>query len=384
MTTEVEVKMPKLGESIVSATIVHWFKKVGDRVAVDEPLLEVSTDKVNSEIPSPVAGVVKELRGNVDETLDVGALICIVETADGAEASASAPVEATPAAPSCSGGGDSKRNFYSPAVLRFAQDNGVSMAQLDEIPRSGAGGRLSRKDIENFLSGQQAEPGQERVKMTGMRKAIAEQMVKSFYEAPHASLVADVDITKVMDHIKATKESFQAEYGYKLTITTYIARAIAKAAMEFPYCNASLDGDEIVLKKFVNLGIAVSVDQAIVVPVVRNVHKLSVPEIAGKIAELAGKAKEKKLQPDDVQAGTITMSNFGMGGALIGVPIIRYPEVAIIGVGKIDRRLAVMDDDSTAIRSIVHLTLTFDHRAIDGMYGCEFLAAVKKHLESDL
>lgn len=378
-----EVKMPKLGESIVSATIVHWLKKVGERVELDEPLLEVSTDKVNSEIPSPVAGILKEIKGEVDQTYEVDAVICTIEVTDAIarDATASDTTTGEPSTNQVSG----RENFYSPAVIRFARDNGIGMEELESIERSGSGGRLSRKDVQKYLSekgGPNTHSDHERVKMTGMRKAIAEHMVKSFYEAPHATLVADVDITDIMAHIKATKESFAKEHGCKLTITSYISQAIAKGALQFPYINASLDGDTIVLKKFVNIGIAVSVNQAILVPVIRNVHKLSIPEIAKQLGSLAEKARNEALLPDDVQAGTITMSNFGMGGALIGVPIIRFPEVAIIGVGKIERRLCVMDDDTTAIRHIVHLSLTFDHRAIDGMYGCEYLAAVKNHLEN--
>ena len=376
MSEKFEVKMPKLGESIVSATIVSWFKKVGDRVEVDEPLLEVSTDKVNSEIPSPVAGVIGHIVAQPDETYDVDAVLCTIETAEGVQV---ASVESPKVEASCQV--ESKEGFYSPAVLRFARDNAISTSELDEIPRSGSGNRLSRKDVQNYLS-KRGTSDHERVKMSGMRKAIAEQMVKSFYEAPHASLIAEVDITDIIAHIKETKESFIAEHGAKLTVTSYIAQAIAKAALKFPHINASLEEDTIVVKKFVNVGIAVSVDHAIQVPVIRNVHTSSLADIAKSVADLAEKAKSNSLKPDDVQAGTITMTNFGMGGALIGIPIIRYPEVAIVGVGKIERKLKVMEDDSTAIRSMVHLSLTFDHRAIDGMYGCQFLAEVKKQLET--
>lgn len=370
----VEVKIPKLGESILTATIVHWFKKVGDHVALDETLLEVATDKVNSEIPSPVAGVLKEILAPVNETLDVGALICRIETSSATESLApqSAPqVKQTVECPN---------DFLSPAVIRFAADNGISIAELDRVPRSGAGGRLSRKDIENYLTTRLTS--EEKVPLTFMRKAIADQMVKSFYEAPHATLVMDVDITAIMQHIKAEKERFFQEHGFKLTITGFISEAIAKAATQFPYVNASFDQDGMILKKSVGLGIAVSVDEAIVVPVIKNAHRLSLIDIAKQVGDLAYRAKTKTLTADDVQGGSITMTNFGMGGALIGIPILRYKEVAIIGVGKIDRRVSVLEDDSTAIRSIVHLSLTFDHRAIDGMYGCDFLSCIKKELES--
>lgn len=369
----VEVKIPKLGESILTATIVHWFKKVGDHVALDETLLEVATDKVNSEIPSPVAGVLKEILAPVNQTLDVGALICRIETSSATEA------VVPQSAPQVKQSVECPNDFLSPAVIRFAADNGISMAELDRVPRSGAGGRLSRKDIENYLTTRLTS--EEKVPLTFMRKAIADQMVKSFYEAPHATLVMDVDITAIMQHIKAEKERFFQEHGFKLTITAFISEAIAKAATQFPYVNASFDQDGMILKKSVGLGIAVSVDEAIVVPVIKNAHRLSLIDIAKQVGDLAYRAKTKTLTADDVQGGSITMTNFGMGGALIGIPILRYKEVAIIGVGKIDRRVSVLEDDSTAIRSIVHLSLTFDHRAIDGMYGCDFLSCIKKELE---
>ncbi|MCF7806758.1 MAG: 2-oxo acid dehydrogenase subunit E2, partial [Simkaniaceae bacterium] len=332
----------------------------------------------------PVAGVLADIKAQPDETLDVGAVICLIAVG---EAAANRTEATTSETAQKNEPQEDMGDFYSPAVLRFARENRISMEELEKIPRTGGGGRLSRKDIQNYLSEKDSKSplaNQERVKMSGMRKAIADHMVKSFYEAPHASLIVDVDITNIMHHIKATKEAFFNEHGYKLTITSYIADAIAKSALEYPYINASLDGDTIVLKKFVNVGIAVSVDQAVLVPVIRNAHKLTVAEIAKQVADLAARAKNHALHPDDVQAGTITMTNFGMGGALIGIPIIRFPEVAIIGVGKIEKALCVMEDDSTQIRQKVHLSLTFDHRAIDGMYGCEFLAGVKRRLETHL
>lgn len=371
--------MPKLGESIVSATIVTWLKREGDRVEIDEPLLEVSTDKVNSEIPSPVSGTLVKILAQVDETYDVDMLLCIIE-AEGDQVIEQAVSRSCPS----SGQTQDKSNFYSPAVLRFAKENNISMEELASIKGTGGGGRLSRKDIQNYLSEQgksQAQSHLERVKMSGARKAIAEQMVKSFYEAPHASLVMEVDVTHICHYIEEEKQTFFEKHGYKLTITSYFIEAIAKAAQKFPYINASIDQDTIVLKKFVNVGIAVSVDQAVIVPVIRNADRLTTVEIAKQVADLANKAKNKQLAPDEVQGGTITMTNFGMGGAKIGIPIIRYPEVAIIGIGKLERQLTVLDDDSTAIRNKIHMSLTFDHRAIDGMYGCEFLSAVKHYLE---
>ena len=380
---EVEIKLPKLGESIVSATVVQWFKKVGDSVKLDEPLLEVSTDKVNSEIPSPVAGKVTKIMADPDQELDVGAPLAMIATLEvarlGEVVSIPQTEESTSTAPS-------KKGFYTPVVLRMAQEKGIDLLELEKIPATGSGGRLSKRDLENYLQNKSVAPSSpsgdvERVKMSTMRKMIADAMVNSFYTAPHASLVFEVDVTNLINHLKEIKESFFKENGYKLTITSYIAKAISEAAKKFPMINSSLDKDTIVIKKSVNLGIAVSVEQGIVVPVIANCNALSIKEIAREVAILSDKARTGNLQPDQVKEGTITMTNFGMSGALIGTPIIRQPEVAILGIGAITKKVIPQEDDKMAIRSTIHLTLSIDHRVIDGRYGCGFLAAVKANLE---
>jgi 2-oxoglutarate dehydrogenase E2 component (dihydrolipoamide succinyltransferase) len=220
--------------------------------------------------------------------------------------------------------------------------------------------------------------------MTGMRKAIAENLVRSFYQAPHASLVCEVDVTDAIKTIHREKETFLQKHGVKLTITPFVARAIARALQEFPWLNASLRDDTIVVKRFVNLGIAVSVEQGILVPVIKGCQKLQLHEIAHAITDFAQKARTNSLSPQDVQEGTITMTNFGMSGVQIGIPIIRYPEVAIVGIGAITKKVVVLEDDLFGVRHMLNVSLTFDHRVIDGMYGCGFLGALKKHLEHDL
>ena len=384
MSDEVEIKLPKLGESIVSATVVQWFKKVGDTVKLDEPLLEVSTDKVNSEIPSPVSGKVTKILANPDQELDVGASLAMIATAESAQVEdvVQKTVEEEVETPSAS----SKKGFYTPVVLKIAQEKGVDLSELENIPATGAGGRLSKRDLEKYLENRKApvesEGEVERVKMSTMRKMIADAMVDSFYTAPHATLVNEVDVTALMKQLKATKESFLKENGYKMTITSHIAKAIGTAAKKYPMINASLEKDTIVIKKSVNLGIAVSVDQGILVPVIANCDRLTLKEIARTVATLSEKARTGNLEPDQVKEGTITMTNFGMSGTLIGTPIIRQPEVAILGVGAITKKVVALDDDTMAIRSIMHLSLSFDHRVIDGMYGCEFLAEIKNQLEN--
>lgn len=391
MEEEVKIKLPKLGESIVSATVVQWFKKVGDPIKLDEPLLEVSTDKVNSEIPSPVSGILKEIHASPDEELDVGALIATITTREVSSASPE-PVQEENSTPAATSVASSMKSFFTPVVLKIAHEKGVDLSELEGIPATGAGGRLSKKDLENYLSKKGNTPRTtkdsqdpvERIKMTGMRKMIAKNLVRSCSEAPHATLVNEIDITKVIKYLAKEKENFQKKYGYKLSVTSFIAKAIATGAKKFPLINSSLEEDAIVVKHFVNLGIAVSVDQGLLVPVIQNCEGRTVVDIAKEVADLSSKARKNKLDPTQVTEGTVTMTNFGMSGTLLGIPIIRFPEVAIIGVGAIQKKVVALDDDTMAIRSMVHLSLTFDHRVIDGMYGCGFLAAVKEYLEGDI
>ncbi len=396
MSDEFKVTLPKLGESIVSATVVRWFKNPGDQVRLDEPLLEVSTDKINSEIPSPVAGIVSSLVAQVDQEVQVGELLAVIATAvSKAEPSAQVASISSPA-PSAAPSGESN-DFISPAVLRQAKESGVSIEELTKIPGTGEGGRVTKKDLENYAAKHTAPKAPcplaqsktestsevERLKMSSLRKAIADNMVRSFYEAPHATVVGEVDVTDVLKVIQREKEKFLAQYGVKLTITSFVARAIVRALSEFPLLNSSLENDTILVKKYVNLGIAVSVDQGVMVPVMKSCQKLSFPDLTKAIAELAQKAKNHTLVPADVQDGTITLTNFGMAGALIGIPIIRFPEVAIVGVGAIHKKVVALEDELFGVRSMLHISLTFDHRVLDGMYGCGFLAALKKHLEED-
>lgn len=384
MTEEIRVTLPKLGESIQNATVVQWFKKVGDSIKKDEPLLEVSTDKVNSEIPSPVAGILKEICAHTDQELTVGDLLAVIGSSERLAPSAQKPT----AAPSVAASDAERRDYYSPAILRIAREQGVEFSELETIPGTGGGGRITKKDLEDYLSSRRTKPtaapckastsaSVERVKMSAMRKAIADNMVRSFYEAPHASLVCEVDVTAALKLISAQREALLARHGVKLTISSFVAWAIARGLQEFPFLNSSLEGDTIVLKRFVNLGVAVSVEQGILVPVIKSCQTLSLMEIAKALSTLSLKARQGQLSPEEVKEGTITLTNFGMSGIQIGIPIIRYPEVAIVGVGAIEKKVVPLEDDLLAIRSMMHLSLTFDHRVLDGMYGCGFFGIGK-------
>ncbi len=381
MSESIKITLPKLGESIVSATVVQWFKKVGDPVALDEPLLEVSTDKVNSEIPSPAAGVLQEILAYPDQEVQVGEPLALLGTKMAAPTVAAVPLEA-PSKNSPQG----MEEFLSPSVMRLLREKGIALSEIDKIPHSGSGGRLTKKDIEDYVPAAKAKqcPATERVKMSAMRKAIADNMVKSFYAAPHASLVTEVDVTNLLKVIQEKKQAFLTKQGAKLTITAFVARAMSRALEAFPLINASLDGDTIVMKRYVNLGIAVSVDQGVMVPVIKDCQNKTLGQIAKEIASLAEKTRSHSLAPDDIQGGSITLTNFGMTGTMIGIPIIRHPEVAIVGLGAITKKVAAMPDDSIAIRSVMFVSLTFDHRVLDGIYGCSFLNELKKHLEEDM
>lgn len=393
MSEEIKIRLPKLGESILNATIVQWFKRVGDRVELDEPLLEVSTDKINSEIPSPVAGILKTIHAEPEKELQVGDLIATIAT--GAAITPSLITEITEGKTSFSSATESneQNNFFSPALLRLAREKGISLEQLEKIAGTGSGGRLSKRDLEDHLAKQPPRACStpacgtqdvERVKMSGMRKAIADNMVRSFYEAPHATLINEVDVTAILKVIQKEKESFFAQKGYKLTITSFVIRALVKALQQYPLINSSLEQDTIVVKKFINLGIAVSIDQGLIVPVIKHCEQKDLAQIANSVADLSQRARENRLSLVDTAEGTITLTNFGMSGVLLGIPIIRYPEVAILGIGAIHKKVIGLEDDTFAVRSMMHVSLTFDHRVLDGMYGCGFLSSFKQHLESDI
>ena len=381
----VEIKLPKLGESIVSATVVKWLKEEGDQVSQDEPILEVSTDKVNSEIPAPQAGVLTEILVEENQEIDVGAPLAklLIEKTTTSE---DAPMQARK---TVANNQEEKKDFLSPAVLQMARREGVSLDALTQIKGTGSGGRITKKDVESYLKGDEQpstcplanDSSIEKLPMSGLRKAIAANMVKSFYEAPHASLVTEADVTDVMAYIKTQKEDFKSKYGVKLTITSYIVQAITEAIKNYPMVNASVEKDTILMKRFVNMGVAVSVENGVMVPVIRNSQNKDIPQIAKEINRLSEKARSNQLNQEDISAGSITMTNFGMSGMHMGIPIIRHPEVAIIGIGSIHRKVVPLEDDTIAIRQMVYLTLTFDHRIIDGIYGANFLAQVRTNLE---
>jgi pyruvate dehydrogenase E2 component (dihydrolipoamide acetyltransferase) len=433
------VVMPQMGESIAEGTIVRWIKKVGDQVDRDEPLFEISTDKVDAEIPSPAAGVLSDIKVKEGETVPVNSVVAVIgaegEAAAAAAGDAAAGAGAQPKAepslnkasfeealgelpqaaagqPETDGpqeggeesddeaeaqGGepsrdDLRRQKSSPLVRRIAKEHDVDIRL---VKGTGISGRVTKQDILGYLetrkeaptAGRRPAPGPvyqpgENVKvvpMSVMRRKIAEHMVLSAHTSPHVYSVYEVNFGRVA----ALREQFKAQFessGARLTYTAFIAKVIVDALRQFPMVNASIDGDNIVYKKDINLGIAVALENGLIVPVIRNADEKNLLGLSRAVNDLAARSRAKKLSPEEVQGGTFTITNPGIFGALYGLPLINQPQVAILGVGAIEKR-AVVIDDAIAIRPMCHLTLGYDHRLIDGADAGRFLTFVKERLE---
>ncbi|MEM8487093.1 MAG: 2-oxoglutarate dehydrogenase, E2 component, dihydrolipoamide succinyltransferase [Bacteroidota bacterium] len=435
------VIMPKMGESITEGTVIAWHKQPGDAIDLDETLLEIGTDKVDTEVPSPSAGTLVEILVPEGETVEVGTDIAIIAT--GAAAAAPVPQPATPApaastpsievpsehveaAPAGDGallvpegepagpiprrGPDGQ--FFSPLVRSIAEKEGLSMAELTALSGSGREGRITKEDILAFVAKRKTAPQQpapvaqpasapaanpnifvesglrsEIVKMDRMRQIISEHMVRSIATSAHVTSFAEIDVTNLVKLREKNKAAFQAREGAKLTFTPFFVEAAVEALREHPMVNASVEGNHIILKKDYHVGIAVAIDKSkLVVPVIRNAGQLNLAGIAHAAADLAGRARSKKLQPADLQGGTFTVTNVGSIGSLMGTPIINQPQVAILATGTIKKRPVVIEDpklgDIIAIRSIMYVSLSYDHRIIDGAMASSFLQRYVSILES--
>jgi 2-oxoglutarate dehydrogenase E2 component (dihydrolipoamide succinyltransferase) len=422
----IEVVMPQMGESITTGTITKWHKNPGDVVELDAILLEISTDKVESEIPSPVAGKLVELIYPEGTTVDVGKPIAIIEDDMNAAVSAPAPktaaapaakteaLAATPAAvvaPASAQVEEEGFRFYTPLVKAMAKDAGIALSELKNIKGSGAGGRVNKADLEAYIASRgkgsapaasatksaptpsaapagvaQTRGNGERVEiiaMDNMRKAIAKNMVLSKQTSPHVNSIDEIDMTNLVKAREKIKNEFKKREGINLTYSHFVLYAIVQALKEHPLVNASVEGDNIVVKKDIHLGCAVAVPgNGLVVPVIKNAGDLNLTGIARQLDILANKAKTKKLTMDDLSGGTYTFTNNGSFGTLIATPVILQPQVGIFCTGVIKKRVMVTEDDAIAIRSMMYGTHTYDHRIIDGELGSKFLASVKYHLET--
>ncbi|MGQ0732205.1 MAG: dihydrolipoamide acetyltransferase family protein [Acidobacteriota bacterium] len=406
------VMMPQMGESIAEGTIVRWMKKVGDRVDRDEPLFEISTDKVDAEIPSPAAGTLIDIAVKEGDTVPVNSVVGTIGAegeAAAAPARAAEPPQdarkapAAPAAPAeydapdtqgdASGAPDESGVRSSPLVRRIAKEHHVD---LGRISGTGIGGRVTKKDILGYLEGAEsaapaapapatrpagvAPAGAEIVPMSVMRRKIAEHMVLSRRTSAHVYSVFEVNYTRVEELRRSRRDEYERR-GVKLTYTAFIAKVVVDTLRRHRVVNASIDGDNIVYRGEVNLGIAVALEQGLIVPVVKQADEMNLLGLARAIADVAERARSKKLSPEEVHGGTFTITNPGNFGAQFGLPIINQPQVAILGVGTIEKRAVVMDD-AIGIRLMGYLTLGYDHRLVDGAVADQFMADVKAGLES--
>ncbi len=399
------VLMPQMGESIAEGTIVRWVKKVGDRVDRDEPLFEISTDKVDAEIPSPAAGVLTEIRAKEGETIAVNQIVAVIGDAVAAVATASAPAPAAaapsqttvaavapvpvPVAPDTLSAEELRRQKSSPVVRRIAAEHGVDIAQIEG---SGAGGRVTKQDILGYMETKPAAETapaappvprmarDEVVPMTIMRRKIAEHMIASRRTSAHVHSVFEIDFSRVAKLRDAKKADYERA-GAKLTYLPFIVKAVVDGLRAVPVVNTSIDGTNIIYHKDINIGIAVALDWGLIVPVVKQADELSVLGLSRAMQDLADRARSKHLKPEEVQGGTFTITNPGVFGALLGMAVISQPQVAILGIGAIEKRVVVVDD-AIAIRPMAYLTLGYDHRLIDGAVADQFMSVVKKQIET--
>jgi len=415
-----DVVMPQMGESIFEGTITKWLKKPGEKVQRDEPLFEISTDKVDAEIPAPASGILQEIKVSEGNTVQVNTVVGIIGDGDGNRAPASAPAkaaaptplpapasaktEAAPPATPASVPDDSEDSDVrsSPLVRKLARENNVDLAK---VSGTGTGGRVTKQDVLDFVERRTAAPVAapssppaprpapapsaipgDLVPMSQMRKIIAQRMIESRRTSAHVHCMFEVDMTRIVNLRNKLKNGFEQRYGARLTFMPFFVRAAIIALQQYPIVNSSLEGEAVRYHKHVNAGIAVALDWGLIVPVLKNADELNFLGLQRGITDLGERARTKKLLPADVEGATFTITNPGQFGAVFGLPIINQPNAAIMGVGGITKQPMVITDkdgaDSIAIRSVVHLTLGYDHRIIDGAVADQFMAVVKKTLEN--
>ncbi|MCW5943960.1 MAG: 2-oxo acid dehydrogenase subunit E2 [Fimbriimonadaceae bacterium] len=410
----VEILMPELGESVHEGTVSRWLKKVGDFVKEDEPVVEIMTDKVNTELPSPASGYLVRIlipEGDPVEVFKAMGIIDDAMPADGAPApNGATPKEAPPVVPKTAPAPETPaepvepgRRWYSPVVISMAKAKGVTEAELASVVGSGSGGRVTKKDLESYLaSGRKpgapaarrfdappvaptvVGPDQELVPLVGMRKMIAEAMVRSA-AVPTVSTTVQIDVSRMVEFREKNKEGFQQAYGVKLTYTPFFIKAVTEALQEFPLVNASLQPDNKILKnRGVHMGVAVSLgkagDEGLIVPVIRDCHAKSIVQIARDLEDIAKRARANALELADVQGGTFTLTNPGSYGALFGTPMINAPQAGILGTYGI-QKVPLIVNDMIAIRSVMYVVLTYDHRLVDGLLAGRFLQSIRLKLE---
>ena len=407
----VDIIMPKMGESITEGTIIEWRKKIGDTVEKDEIFLEIGTDKVDSEIPSPAAGILVEILAKPNDVIDVGKVIARINTeadaqstdtiTDNSDAIAeSTETKEAPKAdikkPSITPKkkiDNSSHSFFTPVVMKIASENNISMNELELVQGSGRSGRVTKKDILLYLENRKesTEPANELtmsdniVEMEYMRKRIADHMRASLDTAAHVYVMTEVDMTDIVNYVNQNETSFLDKESFKLTYTPFIVNAVVKAIIQFPLMNSSLDGNEIIQRKNINIGIAVSLDDGLMVPVIEKCEEVNFLGLCRRVNDLTVRARSKNLQPDELQGSTFSISNFGVFNVTMGTPIINQPNVGILGVGAIKKQPVVIESelgDTIGIRSRMILSLGFDHRLIDGAGGSQFIEKIRLEIEN--
>lgn len=433
-----ELKLPKMGESVAEATVTNWLKKVGDKIEMDEAVLEIATDKVDSEVPSEVAGTLVEILFNTDDVVQVGQTIAIIETEGDAvaatpEVKAEAPVAVAEVAkavnPEASGAKETAApadfspdysgsdKFFSPLVKNIAKEEGISLAELESIKGSGKDGRVNKEDLLNYIKNRGSQPvaqpvanapkaeapaitsqpaaqavpvsvngGDEIVEMDRMRKLISKYMVESVQTSAHVQSFIEVDVTNIVKWRDKVKNAFEKREGEKLTFTPIFMEAVAKALKDFPGMNISVDGEFIIKRKNINLGMAAALPNGnLIVPVIKNADQLNLVGMAKAVNDLGNRAKAGKLKPDDTQGGTYTVTNVGTFGSVFGTPIINQPQVGILALGAIRKVPAVIETpegDFIGIRQKMFLSHSYDHRVVDGALGGSFVKRVADYLEA--
>ena len=403
----VDIIMPKMGESITEGTIIEWRKKIGDNVEKDEIFLEIGTDKVDSEIPASVSGILVEILAEPNDVVDVGKVIGRINTDTKAAIEAPVQEQPQPIVPkeieasqmekpvrktTVKKLAGKRKSFFTPVVMKIAQDKNVPMAELDMVQGTGRGGRVTKKDLLAYLNDRgEPDPSSKLSisdnieEMEYMRKKIANHMRTSLDTAAHVHVMTEVDMTTIVDYVTAKEESFSSGEGFSLTYTPFIVTATVKAIQRFPLMNCSLEGDDILHKKNINIGMAVSIEDGLMVPVIEKCEEANFLGLCRRVRDITVRTRDKKLSPDELQGSTFSISNFGVFNVSMGTPIINQPNVGILGVGAIKKRPVVIETevgDTIGIRSMMILTLGFDHRLIDGASGSQFIDAVRKELEN--
>ncbi|MCC7505881.1 MAG: 2-oxo acid dehydrogenase subunit E2 [Saprospiraceae bacterium] len=431
----VELVMPKMGESIMEATILKWRKKPGDSVELDEPVLDIATDKVDSEVPSPVAGTIVEILYQENDVVAINKPIAIIETEAGAAQPAASPAVQQPSAPATNGrqeaagvpyvpaataaaASPASDRFYSPLVRTIAKQEGISQTELDTLPGSGQDGRVTKKDILAYVANRTAPApapapvtapapvsapvsapaaapapapavsisgNVEIVEMDRMRKLIADHMVMSKQTSPHVTSFVEADVTNLVNWRNRVKDEFKKKYGENITFTPIFIEAVARAIRDYPMINVSVDGTRLIVKKDINVGMAAALPSGnLIVPVIRNADFLNLVGLTKQVNDLASRARQNQLKPEEIQGGTFTLTNVGTFGNVMGTPIINQPQVAIMATGAIRKKPAVLETeygDVIAVRQMMFLSLSYDHRVVDGSLGGSFLRRVADYLE---